>query len=60
MLNADGVEEVLADKGYHSGEVLADLQAMEVRTYIAEPERGRRQWTGKEEQKAAVYRNRPG
>ena len=31
---------------------------MQVRTYIAEPERGRRQWTGKEEQKAAVYRNR--
>ena len=27
---------------------------MEVRTYIAEPERGRRQWTGKEEQKAAA------
>ena len=55
---ADGVEEVVADKGYHSGEVLAEMQAMEVRTYIAEPERGRRQWTGKEEQKAAVYRNR--
>ena len=57
-MNADGVEEVVADKGYHSGEVLAEMQAMEVRTYIAEPERGRRQWTGKEEQKAAVYRNR--
>ena len=58
VVNADGVEEVVADKGYHSGEVLAEMQAMEVRTYIAEPERGRRQWTGKEEQKAAVYRNR--
>ena len=53
VVNADGVEEVVADKGYHSGEVLAEMQAMEVRTYIAEPERERRQWTGKEEQKAA-------
>ena len=57
-VHAEGIEEVVADKGYHSGEVLAEMQAMEVRTYIAEPERGRRQWTGKEEQKAAVYRNR--
>ena len=33
--NADGVEEVVAVKGYHSGEVLAEMQAMEVPTYIA-------------------------
>ena len=31
VVNADGVEEVVADKGYHSGEVLAEMQAMEVR-----------------------------
>lgn len=57
-VHAAGVEEVVADKGYHSGEVLAQMQALGMRTYIAEPERGRRQWAGKREQKAAVYGNR--
>jgi transposase len=31
---------------------------MGVRTYIAEPERGRRKWVGKQEERAAVYANR--
>ena len=39
-----GVEEVVADKGYHSNEVIRSLDEMELRTYIAEPERGRRNW----------------
>jgi transposase len=34
------------------------VRQAKVRTYIAEPERGRRKWTGKEEQQAAVYANR--
>ena len=58
VVNVQGVEEVVADKGYHSGDVLTDVQAAGVRTYIAEPERGRRKWVGKQEQKAAVYSNR--
>jgi Transposase DDE domain len=29
-----------------------------VRSYVAEPDRGRRKWTGKQEQQAAVYANR--
>ena len=58
MVHTEGVEEVVADKGYHSGEGLAEMKALKVRTYIAEPERGRRTWVGKEEQKAAVYGNR--
>lgn len=53
------VQEVVADKGYHSGEVLEHLQQEEeVRTYIAEPDRGRRQWRDKEGQQKAVYANR--
>src|SRR3954447_4956105 len=39
------VEEVVADKGYHSNQVLVDLAALDLRTYIAEPDRGRRRWT---------------
>lgn len=55
-----GVEEVVADKGYHSGEVLQQLHGEAIRSYIPEPERGRRKWQGKgkaAEQKR-VYANR--
>jgi transposase len=53
-----GVSEVVADKGYHSGELLQQLQEEGVRTYIAEPDRGRRKWEGKEIQQEPVYANR--
>ena len=53
-----GVEEVVADKGYHSNEVAVGLSELGVRTYIAEPDRGRRNWGGKEAEKEAVYGNR--
>ncbi len=53
------VREVVADKGYHSGEVLEHLQQEHaLRTYIAEPDRGRRRWHDKEGQRDAVYANR--
>jgi transposase len=53
-----GVEEVVADKGYHSNEVAVGLSELGVRTYIAEPDRGRRNWEGKQAEKEAVYGNR--
>jgi transposase len=53
-----GVEEVVADKGYHSNDVAVGFGEMEVRTYIAEPERGTRNWEGKQAEKEAVYANR--
>jgi len=56
-VNAKGVEELVADKGYHSGAVLVDVREFEVRTYIAEPDRGWRKWTGKRVEQAAVYAN---
>src|SRR4051812_33406425 len=52
------VEEVVADKGYHSNQVLVDLAALDLRTYIAEPDRGRRRWTNKTDARDAVYANR--
>lgn len=52
------MQEVVADKGYHSNEVLVGLSEMKVRTYIAEPDRGRRAWAGKEAQRTAVHGNR--
>src|SRR5438045_1170272 len=53
-----GVEEVVADKGYHSNEVAVGLSELGVRTYIAEPDRGRRNWEGKQAANEAVYGNR--
>jgi transposase len=50
--------EVVADKGYHSNDVLVDLREEEYRTYISEPERGRRKWKDKAEAQAATYENR--
>jgi len=53
-----GIEEVVADKGYHSNEVIAELDDLGVRSYVAEPDRGRRNWKDKAAAKAAVYGNR--
>ena len=58
IVNERGVEEVIADKGYHSGETLAKLHQESVRSYIPEPERGRRKWQGREMEQAQVYANR--
>ena len=38
------VEEVVADKGYHSDATLVALDEIGVRSYVSEPERGRRCW----------------
>ena len=52
------IDEVVADKGYHSNQVLVDLAALDLRSYIAEPNRGRRRWTKKAAARAAVHANR--
>ena len=54
----NGVQEVVADKGYHSNEAVRTLADLKLRTYIAEPDRGQRNWKGKAAEKAAVYANR--
>jgi transposase len=53
-----GLDEMLADKGYHSNRTLIDLDALAVRAYIAEPDRGRRRWRDLPEAQALVYANR--
>ena len=52
------IEEVVTDKGYHSNQVLVDLAALDLRTYVAEPDRGRRKWKKKAAARDAVYANR--
>ena len=58
LVNEAGVEELVTDKGYHSGPCLLAMAAMGMRTYISEPKKGRRKWQHKPEQQAAVYANR--
>jgi len=57
-VNERGVEEVVADKGYHSGAALIKLHGQGVRSYIPEPQRGRRKWQGKQTEQEQVYANR--
>ena len=52
------IEEVTADKGYHSDDVLLGLQEVGLRSYISEPDRGRRRWRGDETSRRAVHANR--
>jgi transposase len=54
----DGIQEVVADKGYHSDDVLVGLEEVGLRSYVSEPDRGRRRWRGDELSQRAVYANR--
>jgi len=49
---------LVGDKGYHSNQTMIDLDAIGVRSYIAEPNRGRRQWMTAADAQKAVYGNR--
>jgi transposase len=52
------LEEIIADKGYHSNQTMVDLDAVGVRSYVAEPDRGRRDWSKEPEAQTPVYGNR--
>jgi transposase len=54
------IEEVVADKGYHTNDQLAGAEEMDLRTYIPEPKsRHPRRWTDKPaEHRQAVVNNR--
>jgi transposase len=60
------IKATVQDKGYHSAQTLVNLEELEIRGYIAEPDRGRQRWTAddpdeqefKRRAQQAVYRNR--
>jgi len=53
------LREGVCDKGYHGNECLMKLeQQQHLRTYVSEPNRGRRKWKGKQKERDAVYANR--
>ena len=52
------LEEIVADKGYHSNQTMIDLEAVGIRSYVAEPDRGRRDWSREPKAQTPVYANR--
>ena len=44
-LDENWMSEVVADKGYHCNGSMTDLEEMNIRSYVSEPDRGRRDWS---------------
>jgi transposase len=58
-VHLQGIEELVTDKGYHSGAVVQRVKSYEVRSYIPEKkQKGRRDWHDKRAEQMAVYANR--
>lgn len=57
-LSKKPLAEAATDKGYHSNETCRWLSESGIRSYLSEPDRGRRNWKGKAKDRAAVYANR--
>src|ERR1700683_5103050 len=50
--------EIIADKGYHSNQMSIQLEPGGLRSYVAEPDRGRRDWSKEPAAQTLVYANR--
>ena len=57
LMPEDGARR-LADKGYHSTATMKEFKALDLRSYVSEPDRGGRKWKGDLEGRDAVYANR--
>ena len=57
-VHPDGLSEVVADKGYHSDRTMVELEDQGLRSYVSEPDRGRRKWKDDIVAQQAVYANR--
>jgi transposase len=53
-LNEHALTEVVADKGYHCNAVLTEVSRCGIRSYISEPNRGRRNWTAQTSEETAA------
>lgn len=56
-VHSDGLSEIVADKGYHSDRIMVELEDRGLRSYVSEPDRGRRKWKD-DDTRDAVYGNR--
>ena len=50
--------EIITDQGYHSNQTMIELAAVGLRSYVAEPDRGRRDWSQEPQAQTLVYANR--
>ena len=50
--------EVVADKGYHSNKTMTGMRDRGLRSYVSEPDRGRRNWKRNPDAKKPTYANR--
>jgi transposase len=57
-IHPNPLEEAVADKGYHSNQTMTDFKELEIRSYVSEPDHGRRDWEDKPSERDAVYANR--
>lgn len=57
-LGNEDLPEWVGDKGYHSNATMEVMQAVGMRSYVSEPNRGRRHWKSKEVARAGTYANR--
>ena len=57
-LGRDMPPEWVADKGYHCNETMKMAAALGLRSYISEPDRGKRNWKNKEDARRGTYANR--
>ena len=57
-VQASAPTALIGDRGYHSNDTLLTLCALGLRSYLAEPDRGRRCWAKEPEAQHPVYGNR--
>lgn len=57
-LGTPAPKEWVADKGYHCNATMEMMDELEYRSYISEPDRGRRRWKNKEQARRGTYANR--
>jgi len=58
VVQASPPTALVGDRGYHSNDTLLTLQALGLRAYLVEPDRGRRCWRDAPEAQGPVYGNR--
>jgi len=57
-LSERALTEWVADKGYHSNATMEMVDAVGLRSYISEPQRGTRRWRDRESARDGTYSNR--
>ena len=57
-LSKKAMSVLVADKGYHSNATMEMVEQCGIRSYVSEPDRGRRKWTEKDSARAGTYSNR--